>query len=279
MVWVILAPPPMNPMNPMMSGAMHASRALEQTIDDGDPFLLFLSINQMAQFGQEDKLAAAAGAFGITAKTSRLILTAGISPEGERYVTDFVNVFRWPEEHVIGKALQGQSALLRSSLPLELADDEASKVQTWPLLETSEDAWAETDWMTNQRPERDADEDGGPLVIAAAAERDAQRAVVIGNADMARNEFILREQMFLAGGGLETVSFVANPGNAELFVNSVYWLAGQEQLIAKSARSQDVRRFEPIPEVAEKAVWWVVLAGLPTLCLIGGGVVWAVRRK
>lgn len=69
------------------------------------------------------------------------------------------------------------------------------------------------------------------------------------------------------------------PGNAELFVNSIYWLAHQEDLIAPGARSQDVRRIGPMTPLKSTALRWLLLAGLPGLAAAAGIAVALRRRK
>ncbi len=69
------------------------------------------------------------------------------------------------------------------------------------------------------------------------------------------------------------------PGNAELFVNGIYWLAGQDDLIAPGAHSQDVRRIGPISQGTHTTLYWLLLAGLPAGAATAGLLVWARRRK
>ncbi len=69
------------------------------------------------------------------------------------------------------------------------------------------------------------------------------------------------------------------PGNAELFINGIYWLAGQDDLIAPGARSQDVRRIGPISSHTHTTLRWLLLAGLPLGVAGAGLLVWGKRRK
>jgi len=74
------------------------------------------------------------------------------------------------------------------------------------------------------------------------------------------------------------ITGAAFPANGELFVNSVYWLAGTEELIAATPRSQDIRRIGAVSSTAE---WWIgglLVVGLPLLATAGGVAVALVRR-
>jgi len=83
------------------------------------------------------------------------------------------------------------------------------------------------------------------------------------------------------GPGLATQpgATIAYPGNTELFVSSVFWLAHQEQLIAASPRTQDLRRVDPIPAATLSVYRGVLVAGLPGLVFVVGVAVWLVRRR
>jgi len=69
------------------------------------------------------------------------------------------------------------------------------------------------------------------------------------------------------------------PGNTELFVNSVNWLGGMEDLIARSARTQDVPRIQLASKASRNSLQWTMLAGMPLAVLICGLTVWFVRRR
>ena len=68
------------------------------------------------------------------------------------------------------------------------------------------------------------------------------------------------------------------PGNHELFVNSVYWLAGLDELIAASARTQDIRRIQDISDGDVSRLRNTLLFGLPFGVFVIGLSVWFTRR-
>ena len=77
------------------------------------------------------------------------------------------------------------------------------------------------------------------------------------------------------------VLYTRFPANAEMFTNSVYWLAQEpfESLIATSAYTQDVARIGEMSRPAYLAAWWLLLILPPALTLGAGGVVWLFRRR
>jgi hypothetical protein len=72
----------------------------------------------------------------------------------------------------------------------------------------------------------------------------------------------------------------AYPGNGELFVNSVLWLAGYENMIAVSSKSGVALRIKDMsPGQLWGIRWGVLWVGGPLGALLLGTVVWLVRRK
>jgi len=283
-VWVFLPPPPANPMNPQQNTTRAVMETLNEALEAGDPVMVFLGLSPMSRFGQADPLAAALEPYGIDAQTGELVITSVLDNRGQRFPSRQHLISRFPADHPITDALQGQTVNVQMGLPIELTEPNApngGEVTTTPLLRTPEDTWAETDWdQRRELPERNEDEQAGPITVAAAAQQGEQRVIAISDADFASDQYVLRREMAITPDGqLESIERVRFAGNAELFVNGVYWLAGLDNLIATGARTQDVRRFEPISEDQMAAVWWIVMGAVPVACLLVGGVVWLVRRK
>jgi hypothetical protein len=70
----------------------------------------------------------------------------------------------------------------------------------------------------------------------------------------------------------------AFPGNAELFMNSIFWLAHLEPMLAISPAAMEVSRVAPMTNSAQWVWRSLVLGGLPLAVLIAGLGVYFVRR-
>jgi ABC-type uncharacterized transport system involved in gliding motility auxiliary subunit len=153
-----------------------------------------------------------------------------------------------------------------------------------PFIESSTVSWGETDLqgIYDQKPvEQDKDKDlAGPVPIAAAvnvtapgapaapgadpkaaadAPKPETRVAVIGDSDFAANGYL----------GIQ--------GNRDLFLNTVGWLAQQENLIAIRPRDADDRRIT----MSAAQQRWIVLAsilGVPLLVFGLGILTWTRRR-
>ena len=278
LVWVYLPPPPLNPMSPSQTGLLKVSGALKQSLENHEPTLVILPLSIMPRFGQPDPLVQSLGPLGVKADTGKLIFAQVMDGTGTAHPATAIQTQRWADDHPIGQALAGQSAQLTTALALDLP---AVPNQTnTPLLLTPGETWAEINWTQGSAPPtQDSNEPTGPFSVAAAIENDRQRAVLIGDELFASDSAILSQAMVLTPDGPRTQSVVRAAGNAELFVNSVYWLAGRDELIATGARTQDVRRFKPIEPSTATTVSLLLLIGLPALTLTIGVGVWMLRRQ
>jgi ABC-type uncharacterized transport system involved in gliding motility auxiliary subunit len=136
-------------------------------------------------------------------------------------------------------------------------------------VESSDSSWGETDFEALSRQEAGYDagaDQQGPLAMVMSVEANGQdedaagtRLVVCGDSDFAAN------------------SNLTLGGNVDLFLNSVNWLAEEEELIS----------IRPQPEVSRELIlsaWqarflqYSSVIFLPCLVLLVGAVVWWRRR-
>jgi len=149
------------------------------------------------------------------------------------------------------------------------------------FVESSTVSWGETDLQAiyDQKPvEQDKDKDlAGPVSIAAAvnvaapnapkadpkagpdAPKPETRVAVIGDSDFASNSFL----------GIQ--------GNRDLFLNTVGWLAQQENLISIRPHEADDRRLTLTAREQSVLVWSAILV-LP-LAIFGMGILAWTRRR
>jgi ABC-type uncharacterized transport system involved in gliding motility auxiliary subunit len=138
-------------------------------------------------------------------------------------------------------------------------------VNAQTLLTTSEASWAESEIKAGVSPEYNEGTDvKGPVTLGAAAskslgDKKEARLVVIGDSDFATNRAINFQR------------------NGDLFLNSINWLAQDEDLIAirpKSATSRSVT----MTESQQRIFFWFTVALLPLLVMGTGTYVWWKRR-
>jgi len=277
-VWVILPADPPNPMNPMAGGgAQQAADLLEQRLEAGHAALVMVSMMPtMSQFGGGNPIVEKLPPWGISPQTDRLILRQVVLPDHQHQTSPQLLIEQWPSDMPITRALAGVQGLFVHASPLVLGSGEGQQVSVWPLVQVSgEDLWTQRNPDLASNPKLDPATAGGPFVIAAASQRDGKRLVVVADPAWAS------DQITTAGPrGLPAEIFgAAFPANAELFVNSIYWLASLDHLIAASARTQDIRRTGPMSRAYMESLYWFLLLGMPIVVILAGVGVWFRRRS
>lgn len=163
--------------------------------------------------------------------------------------------------HPITEKLAGLVSFFPTARSLTINESTTTAVQE--LVATSQASWGETDF-TNQSASFDATKDfPGPLIVAAAGTDNSTNArlVVFGDADFASD------------------SAFKQYANGDLFINSVDWAAGEEQMISLSS-PQAISRTLNAPKTTT-----LVLLGFSMICLIpgliiGGGIAsWLIRKN
>lgn len=282
-IWIILPQPPDNPMNPManMGGGKQAiADHLTQRLAAGDAAMVIFSFNPMAGMAETDPLVQIAQTWGITPQLDRVIMSEVQLPNRQTQASAQINITHWPEVLPITKALSGMPALLLQASPLVLEQSDASAVTRYPLIEaTGERMWAARNIRSAQDAQQakfDPAQAAERFVVGAAAQQDDQRLIVVADPAWASDTITTYGAL---GPGSADVFGAAFPGNSELFVNSVYWLAGLDQLIAASPRTQDIRRIQAMSDTVLSVYQWAMLAGMPAVVLAAGLGVWFVRRR
>ncbi len=131
-----------------------------------------------------------------------------------------------------------------------------------PLAMTSKDGWGESN-PTDPHFKFDEGKDlKGPVSIAAASERTSPaptRLVVIGDAD-----FVINAQL-------------ANVGNKDFFLGTVYWLIEQEERIGIGPKTLENLKLN-LTGSQLTGMFWLSLFALPTCCGLLGVGMWWIRR-
>jgi ABC-type uncharacterized transport system involved in gliding motility auxiliary subunit len=133
------------------------------------------------------------------------------------------------------------------------------------LFSSSERSWGETNIKSGEAKFDEGVDLRGPVSLAVAANKDLgnnkkARMVVFGDSDFASN------------------SYYGQQGNGNLFVNTVSWLAQDENFISIRPKNPDDRRLTMTE--AQGRLWsYVMLLLLPAGVLVTGISVWTKRRK
>lgn len=170
-------------------------------------------------------------------------------------------------DHPITARMRNLGSIYPSARSIEvLPIDDPSMVQT-RLVMTGDRSWGETDLAAFQDRNQLSYDVGvdtqGPLVLAATAAdstRDA-RVVVFGDSDFAAN-----------GHFFEI-------GNGDMVVNSLDWVAGQEDLISLTPKASTQRFVAPPSSRTASLIFLLTIILMPGGVVLMGVVTWWGRRQ
>jgi ABC-type uncharacterized transport system involved in gliding motility auxiliary subunit len=199
------------------------------------------------------------GKWGFTLEDDLVI---ELNPIGQVFgIGPQVPIVQQYEPHPITRDMRNLTTLFPLTRSITLAKTPPTGVTLQPLARTTPDSWGETDRQALEKGQAKPDpgDPKGPLTLAAVATKDKTRIVLFGTANLAVNQFLNVQ------------------GNPDFFMNTVAWLAEQEDQI--SIRPRDAKS-TPIFLTSQQAqaVFWLPVVILPALA-VAGGIVAVVRRR
>lgn len=308
-VWVVLPflkPIPGQPQTMDQTLKASVMSYIGERLDAGDSALLMLGPNEFADPERRADLLALPGIENAgLADDPVLALLTGWGIDAQVYTNAYrvaqedaegrpiapaafsFTVSRWPEGGALGQSLDGITTYFGQAYPLELTATPG--VTHTPLVELTDP----TMWL--QDPPGPTAVLGQPLdipddrkrdrvLIGVAAERDTgARLVTVGDplwaTDGVTTLGVTPDGRTLPRLADQPGAYILYSGNSELFINSIYWLTDNGELIAASPRTQDIRRIPALEPGTLRNYRLFLSAGLPAVIFLVGAGVWLVRRK
>lgn len=247
---------------PLIPLSQEAVTVLDSYLADGGGLIVMLNPLILTQFGEApDPLTDyLSKSWGITLDND--IVVDRDSPYSIYYAVSYGYA-----QHPITQKMSGIASIFPFARSLSVNENGAGDASVTPLVYTADASWGETDFegiSENKIPSFDPEsEQPGPMLLVAAAENSTQgRLVVFGNSSFAQDEYF------------DTLS-----GNGDMLVNSVDWVAEQENLIDLTTSIPKERTFLP-PNSLQLVLLIVTSLCLIPLAVIGAGVyTWNTRRK
>ncbi|MEP7271199.1 MAG: Gldg family protein [Acidobacteriota bacterium] len=167
-------------------------------------------------------------------------------------------------QHPITKDFVRTMTIFPFARSVKVGEASGSGVSGATLLTTSEASWGESEMKAGGTPQYDEGKDlKGPVTLGVAVSKSVvgkeARLVVIGDSDFAANRAI----------GFQR--------NGDLFLNSVNWLAQDEDLISIRPKSQTNRRVD-LSASQQNLLFWLFVLVMPLAVLGTGAYVWWKRR-
>jgi ABC-type uncharacterized transport system involved in gliding motility auxiliary subunit len=148
-----------------------------------------------------------------------------------------------------------------------------------PFIETGPRSWAETDLkslMTKGEVSLDESKGDkkGPIALGSAVSAPAGAPPGPGDADAPKPETrvaVIGDSDFASNAALGA------PGNRDLFMNTIGWLAQQDNLISIRPKDPDDRRIT-LTSTQESNIFWLSIVIIPAFIFGAGVMTWMKRR-
>jgi len=276
-VWVVT---PIEPANPMMMrmGQMGSGQQIvamvKQRMEQGDAVMFMAGPNPAVAMGMPDPIADVLGDWGIEIQSASLVMNEVVVSSRETVADPTLRINSWPDALAITQALSGNAGVFASACPIQLQPKEG--VTTYPLaIATGNRLWAQKD-LQDQKPKYSKEDAADQFTVAVAASKGEDRIAVFSDPVWATDQIVTYGML---GPGTAQIVGAMFPANAELFINSIFWLSNMDEMIAASARSQDIRRIGEVTKAQMIGVRWAVLGGIPLLIFVIGIIVGFKRRR
>jgi hypothetical protein len=272
-VWVVLAPIDRDATveSPRERELLSAARRL---VTQSQPVLLTVGPSLLPMLGQQDPWASLLAPRGLAAQTGRTVLEAVPVGPGRAETRAAQSIVDGVTTGALGRAIDGQRLWLERPVPLEV-DAACATCTAVSVVEPSAERWIERDWRRDVRARTGVPAEqrlSAPVAVVAASEGGA-RAVLVGSPTWLTTA--VADAADPLGGGRVALR---NPGNRDLLVNAVMWLAGLDDQVAGSGAGGEVARLPRLPRAAVVAVGTLEAFALPALVASIGAVV-VVRRR
>lgn len=278
-IWVVLA----FPTGGMMGGPDPVAPMLKQHLAGGGSAFVIVAPRATG-------LDMALADWGIKPRVELVAVHEPIKDPGASAAGDEINDARRRQyvfdlrdygDHALTRPLLSLESLMVPLIPIERAP--MNDVISTPILPLGGDlkVWGESDFtaLQSDQPVAMDEKSGdipGPLNAGVVAERPgAGRVVVIGSPTFAFNFEMDVPDPELARQGIYVSRF---PANGELFMNSIFWLAKMEPMIAISPSAMEVSRIRPMSPGALSA-WRAVLVGVIPGTAVLAGILMYLRRR
>lgn len=270
-VWIVTPIEPANPMMMQMGQMGPAKQIMDhvtQCMDKGQAVMFITGPNPAASMGMSDPVNEALGEWGINVQSASMVMNEVVTSDRGTGADPTVRISTWPQDLPVTEALSGSAGVFASASPIDIKKTDG--ITVYPLaVAHGKRMWAQKN-LREQNPKYSADDAADAFTLAVAAARGKQRIAVFADPVWATDQII---NFGMLGPNTAQMVGAMFPANSELFVNSVFWLSHMDEMIAASARSQDIRRIGEITPGQMMALRWGVLAGMPLVIFaIGIGV-------
>ena len=255
-VWVVIPPASRAGLTPSPREQALLD-AISGLLLGNEPVMINLQPSLLPRYGQPDPWSELIATIGVSADTEKILVEQIAIGPNQLEVQKSQLVQEMHSDHIISRAIDGRKLLL--PFPIGLSGGEPLVV-----IPPTEDRWLESRWETDSLSSvGKAALDDVVQVATAVEHHGGARAIVIGSGGWMLT-WAADRAISLGGNQVAMV----NPGNSELLLASIEWLAGLDDWIAASPIGKKSSRVGGL-SAATYLVWSLVLVlGVPALLLV-----------
>jgi len=257
--------------------------AVQRLVEGGDDVLVTVGRSMLSVLGQPDPWKTVLTPFGLEPEASKVVLELVAKEDGTPEVRPWQLIERTTAASPLESRLRGRALLLNQPLRIGVAQPVPAGVTATVAVEVpaSEDRWLADDWRGDGDGIREVPAGkslSSPMPVVVLAERKQpaglQRVAMVGSGGwMLTSVADLSDSL---GGGRTAL---VNPGNRELLLSSVAWLAGREDLLDVGLSGREVSRIEGLTETSRR-VWMIALGAVLGIGpLLAGALIVSRRRR
>ncbi len=254
-VWVVIPPSNRAGLEPSQS-ELTLLNAVQGLFQDGESVLLNIQPSLLPRYGQQDPWVKIVEPLGISIDTENVLVERVAVGPNSIEVHRGQLIHETNSEHLIARAVNGRQAYF--PLPLAISGGEQLL-----CVHPSEDRWFDQNWEREITDMNNYDPITETVTIASAIEYlPNARAVVVGSGGWL---FTWAADRAVSLGGNQIA--MVNPGNSELLLASVEWLAGLDDWIATGPIGQQSSRVQGLSQTMYLVWTGIVVLGIPCVLL------------
>ena len=164
----------------------------------------------------------------------------------------------YDQNHAITKGFGLMTFFPYTSSVTEMEEKDGWSVTS--LAKTSGESWAEVDYASGEVSFNGSQDTKGPITVAAVSQKDKSAVIVFGDSDFAKNGYFNQQ------------------GNGNLFLNTINFLAEEEDLISIRPKQPQDRRLT-LTQAEVSTIFYLVVIAIPLLLVILGVVIFIRRNR
>lgn len=258
--------------------------ATAKLIAEGEPVLVTVGRSMLAVLGQSDPWRDVLVPLGVEPDAGKIVLELVAKEDGTPEVRPWQLIERVAEQSPLGDRIRGRAILFNQPLRIRAREGSADGITltTAVAVPPSPARWLADDFRgdgdgVREVPAGKALDAAVPIVVLAERKSAGRtsRAVVVGSGGWLLSS--VADLSDSLGGGRTAL---VNPGNRELLLASVAWLADRPDLLGAGLSGREVPRIEGLGDGA-RIGWAVVLGAVLALgpLALGATVVGRRRRR